>query len=446
MSYTAPTTFSTAVLVADPVAITGASNDGVGKLTNASCAFEVQSTTGAFLLPRMTTTQRNALTAVNGMCMYNTTTNSVEFYQNGTWLVDTGTVNGPGSSTNNAIAKWNGTTGTVLANSGIIIDGSNNITGANTLQVGLPASQNVINLTSASTGNAPVISATGVDTNIGMIFSSKGTGSFTFYSDGGTTVPQFNIQRAATAVNYVNVTGAATGSGPIAGAAGTDGNIDFNLLAKGTGLVAVQGTGTVTGGIKFWNTGNTFNTSLIAGANAANLALTLPIADGSANADATTIAVPLASNGSGVLSFSNRLPRYATGGLTATQVNNLFATPIEIIPAPGAGAMIVIDLLVVELVFGSANFAAGGNLYLQYGNTAHGTNFATQSAGIPAAFVTGGASAAISTTGTINTTTGLATSVAGNAAVTITNATGAFTTGTGCSLTWYVWYKIVPIT
>lgn len=44
-----------------------------------------------------------------------------------------GTVIGPGSSTNNAIAKWNGTTGTLLSNTGVLIDGSNNITGVSTL-------------------------------------------------------------------------------------------------------------------------------------------------------------------------------------------------------------------------------------------------------------------------------------------------------------------------
>lgn len=43
------------------------------------------------------------------------------------------TVDGPGSSTNNAIAKWNGTTGTLLSNTGVLIDGSNNITGVSTL-------------------------------------------------------------------------------------------------------------------------------------------------------------------------------------------------------------------------------------------------------------------------------------------------------------------------
>ena len=37
------------------------------------------------LLPSMTTTERNNLTAVNGMILYNTTTTTVQVYQNGAW-------------------------------------------------------------------------------------------------------------------------------------------------------------------------------------------------------------------------------------------------------------------------------------------------------------------------------------------------------------------------
>jgi hypothetical protein len=49
-------------------------------------ALDVNSTKGALIVPRMTTTQRNALTAVNGMIIYNTTTNQFNFYENGAWV------------------------------------------------------------------------------------------------------------------------------------------------------------------------------------------------------------------------------------------------------------------------------------------------------------------------------------------------------------------------
>jgi hypothetical protein len=54
--------------------------------TNTSVALEVSSTTGALLLPRMTTTQRDALTAVNGMVIYNTTANQIQGRVNGAWV------------------------------------------------------------------------------------------------------------------------------------------------------------------------------------------------------------------------------------------------------------------------------------------------------------------------------------------------------------------------
>ena len=43
-------------------------------------------TEDAFVVGNMTTTQRNALTAENGMIIYNTTTNAFNFRENGAWV------------------------------------------------------------------------------------------------------------------------------------------------------------------------------------------------------------------------------------------------------------------------------------------------------------------------------------------------------------------------
>lgn len=59
---------------------------GIGTAIPAtSAAVDITSTTGALIVPRMTTTQRNALTAVNGMIIYNTTDNQMQGYINGAW-------------------------------------------------------------------------------------------------------------------------------------------------------------------------------------------------------------------------------------------------------------------------------------------------------------------------------------------------------------------------
>ncbi len=60
-------------------------NVGIGTSTPQG-ALDVVSTTGALIVPRMTTAQRNALTAVNGMIIYNTTDNQFNFYENGAWV------------------------------------------------------------------------------------------------------------------------------------------------------------------------------------------------------------------------------------------------------------------------------------------------------------------------------------------------------------------------
>ena len=40
----------------------------------------------AFVLPSLTTTVRDSLSAINGMLIYNTTTNRIEAYENGAWV------------------------------------------------------------------------------------------------------------------------------------------------------------------------------------------------------------------------------------------------------------------------------------------------------------------------------------------------------------------------
>lgn len=62
---------------------TAGSDDTV---TNSSTALEIKSTTKAFLNARMSTTERDALTAVNGMQIYNTTTDKLQVYAAGSWV------------------------------------------------------------------------------------------------------------------------------------------------------------------------------------------------------------------------------------------------------------------------------------------------------------------------------------------------------------------------
>lgn len=73
--------------IVDAVVIDNLGHMGIGAPTpGASALLELSSTTGALLLTRMTTAQRNALTAVNGMIIYNSSTNKIEGREAGAWV------------------------------------------------------------------------------------------------------------------------------------------------------------------------------------------------------------------------------------------------------------------------------------------------------------------------------------------------------------------------
>lgn len=59
---------------------------GTGGTPAASGAWDIQSTTGALIVPRMTTAQKNALTAVAGMIVYDTSLASFYKYTGGAWV------------------------------------------------------------------------------------------------------------------------------------------------------------------------------------------------------------------------------------------------------------------------------------------------------------------------------------------------------------------------
>lgn len=190
------------------------------------------------------------------------------------------------------------------------LDASNNLTVLNTTRLGgasgnqslqvnnVASAVNYAQIVGAVTGGAPTLSVQGTDTNIGLSLASKGTSGvtidsttatnfltmndgattrFTFSRDAGglgsiikinsgvasivttdsstgtisfktnTTQEQVRILPTASAVNYLGLTGAATGAAPTISAQGSDANIGLRLTPKGSGIVTFTSDASING-------------------------------------------------------------------------------------------------------------------------------------------------------------------------------------------------------
>ena len=106
---------------------------------------------------------------------------------------------------------------------------------------------NYVQITGAATGAGVTLSAQGSDSNVQFYYVSKGTFPHSFLNSSGNE--QFRIAPTASAVNYFQTNGAITGFGPVLSAQGTDTNIPLVLQPKGTGALQAQQTdSTATGG------------------------------------------------------------------------------------------------------------------------------------------------------------------------------------------------------
>lgn len=105
--------------------------------------------------------------------------------------------------------------------------------------LGSAGAVNYAAITNAATGSRVSWSVGGDDTNIGVSYVTKGTGIHAFQTNGGTT--QFVVNHTASAVNRLNVKGGAAGDSPTFDASGTDTNVGIIYSTKGTGSHVFMG-------------------------------------------------------------------------------------------------------------------------------------------------------------------------------------------------------------
>lgn len=150
-----------------------------------------------------------------------------------------GDVNGPASSTDNAISRFDGTDGKTLQNSNATVDDDGNLT----IGLGLTNQQRI-----EGGSSSPIILPSGAGSNITQRISSKGTGGVGFYTNGG-TILQAQVTHTNSAVNYLSLTGAASGGHPVLSAVGSGADINVVLTPKGAGIVSVTSGITASGSI-----------------------------------------------------------------------------------------------------------------------------------------------------------------------------------------------------
>lgn len=127
--------------------------------------------------------------------------------------------------------------------------------------------------------------------------------------------------------------------------------------------------------------------------------------------------------------------RIARVAISSAQVLALNATPVELVPAPGAGVFVSVEEVILKMVRTATAYANGGALEFRYTDASG----AKVTADIAASVVTtGGAGTAF------NIVRGVVTSLTpvANAAIVVNNATAPFITGTGTALI-TVKYRIV---
>jgi hypothetical protein len=93
---------------------------------------------------------------------------------------------------------------------------------------------NYVQVTGAATGNQPVISTQGSDANVILNIASKGNASIIFNAN---SAEQFRTGAVASAVNSLQLNGATTGNSPSLQARGSNTDIDVVFTPKGTGNV-----------------------------------------------------------------------------------------------------------------------------------------------------------------------------------------------------------------
>lgn len=132
--------------------------------------------------------------------------------------------------------------------------------------------------------------------------------------------------------------------------------------------------------------------------------------------------------------ISSLTMQQAQVALTAANINGMYAAPVVIVAAPGAGLAIVVQEIIFEITTTATQFAAGGVVGFQYDSTINGAGTLVHAGTIPAATITATAGTTVTGLWAASGSNGLV--IPANKGIYISNQTQAFTTGTGTAKVW----------
>ena len=181
-------------------------------------------------------------------------------------------------------------------------------------------------MTNAATGNNPLLSTAGSDASVGANFKVKGSsGSYSFQDHNSNPLLVLG-PGTASAVNYFTINNAATGNAPDFTITGTDTNVDFNFQAKGTGTYNLKGTSDSAAELRIFedtDNGTNYFGLKAAASTTASVSYVWPAADGSSGA-------VLVTDGSGTLSWDT-----GTLSAAASQAQMETGTSTSVFSSPG---------------------------------------------------------------------------------------------------------------
>jgi hypothetical protein len=230
------------------------------------------------------------------------------------------------------------------------------------------SSVNFLKVSGGATGTGVTVLASGTDGTVDLRLQSTSTGVVAL---GGTTTANASAQVAtvASAVNFLNISGSITGAntaGPILAANGTDSNIALHLRTKGTGIAYLGGSSAATAGLQVASTASAVNNIVITNAATGNAP---SIALGGSGSDANRN-LTIAAAGTGAVAFSTQIARTISDTLTAIGTNQgtglALTKDFNIVTSAAGGTGVILPAAIVGAVVYIQN--DGANAIKVYGN------------------------------------------------------------------------------